>query len=196
MSFGLRAFIGEVERALNPEAVEDSLRGLSSSLRDLTADRCALSRYLETSRVEMSPAGDQTVVLWRGEHYLIRAAIWPTAVHWWPRSWRHVYNPHIAHTHQFAILTVGYLGPGYRMTSYRLDPEPVPGVGERVELRERYDHPPLAVGETRLYAPFTFAHSQRPPTARSVSLSLVAWPPNPCQRPALFVDTDTLKRVA
>lgn len=193
--FGLRAFIGEVEHALNPAAAEDSLRGLSSSLRDLAADRTCLARYIETHPVEMSPLGDQAVVLARGEHYLLRAAIWPASRRWW-RSRADVYHARTAHTHQFAVLTVGYLGPGYGMTSYRLDPSKVPAVGEPVALGERYDHEPLAPGETRLYAPFSFAHTQRPPAARSVSLGLVVWPPNPQHYPQVFIDTDTCRRVA
>ncbi len=184
----LSAFVGEVEH--------DPTVGLSSALRDLAADKSWLGPYLETHPVEMSLCGDQVVTLHRTDAYLIRATIWPTAWRWVPRSTFHVYHPHIAHTHRFSVLTVGYSGPGYGMTSYHVDPDHTPEIGEHVDLYGRYDHEPLRPLETRLYQPFTFAHTQRPPTARSVSLSLIVWSANPQHYPQMFVDTRTQRRVA
>lgn len=191
----LSAFIGEVERPPVPDT-ESRLRELSSGLRDLAADKTWLAPYLESHPVEMSPAGDRVITLHRDDRYLVRATIWPTAWRWVPRSKFHVYHPHVAHTHRFAVLTCGYSGPGYGMTSYHVDPDAVPAVGGNVELFGRYDHEPLAPLETRIYLPFTFAHVQRPPVARSVSLSLIVWTPNPAHYPPLFIDTRTQKRVA
>ena len=93
----LDAFLGEVEHVPPAVSLEDRLRTLTSSLRDLAADTTWLAPYLETHPVEMMPTGDQVAVLARTEAFLIRATLWPTAWRWVPRSTFHVYNTRIAH---------------------------------------------------------------------------------------------------
>jgi hypothetical protein len=83
----------------------------------------------------------------------------------------------VAHNHTMAFLTAGYLGPGYATEIYECDADRLPAeVGARVELRalERTTLPP---GKVMYYRYLADVHTQRPPPALSVSLSLLVLTP-------------------
>lgn len=150
-------------------------------LRKLTCNRAFLADYLlhrltgrSESEVE-SGFGPQAIVLSpvRGNMFL-RANIWP-AEHdlCFKNSGARSFVYGVPHDHNFAFLTSGYLGPGYRSDYYTYDYEAVTGyAGEDAGLRF-VERSALSEGKLMLYRAHLDVHSQLPPESLSVSLNVM-----------------------
>lgn len=142
-----------------------------SFLADLLVDRLA-----GRTRGEVESAfGPQAIVLSpvRGRMFL-RANIWP-AEHdlCFRNSGARAFVYGVPHDHNFAFLTCGYLGPGYRSDYFEYDYEAVSGYpGERAALRF-VERSALHEGKTMLYRAHKDVHSQLPPESLSVSLNVM-----------------------
>jgi hypothetical protein len=90
----------------------------------------------------------------------------------------------VCHDHNFDILTVGYLGPGYTCRSYRYEREGCEGrLGEEVELVDEGLFS-LTNGRVALYRAKQDVHIQLPPGQICVSLNLI--PRGPAQNEMQF----------
>lgn len=110
--------------------------------------------------------------------YLIRANFWPArndAVVRASGTAAFLYD--MAHDHNFAFLTYGYLGPGYWSDYYERDPAAAAGVpGEHAGLRF-IERSCLSHGKLMLYRARRDVHCQLPPDSFSVSLNVLAHDP-------------------
>ncbi|EAQ29503.1 putative ISXo8 transposase [Erythrobacter sp. NAP1] len=147
-------------------------------LADILLDRLAGRTAGEIE----SGYGPQAIVLspLRGSMFL-RANIWP-AEH--DLSFRNsgaktfVYG--VPHDHNFAFLTTGYLGPGYRSDYFEYDYGEVCGLpAEEAGLRF-IERSALYEGKTMLYRAHRDVHSQLPPESLSVSLNVMHVDPAQC----------------
>ena len=140
-------------------------------LADLLLDRLA---GRSAGAIE-SGYGPQAILLSpvRGNMFL-RANIWP-AEHdlCFRNSGARSFVYGVPHDHNFAFLTCGYLGPGYRSEYYEYDYESVCGVpGEDAQLRF-VERSALHEGKLMLYRAHRDVHSQIPPESLSVSLNVM-----------------------
>ncbi len=150
-------------------------------LRRLTNNRSFLAERLldrlagRSAGEAASGFGPQAIVLCpvRGNMFL-RANIWPAEndlcfMNSGARSF--VYG--VPHDHNFAFLTSGYLGPGYRSDYYTYDYDAVAGyAGEDAGLRF-HGRSALEQGKLMLYRAHLDVHSQLPPESLSVSLNVM-----------------------
>ncbi len=154
------------------------LRRLSNN-RTFLADRL-IDRLSGRSVGEPTSAyGPQAIILSplrtgaRGGIFL-RANIWP-AEHdlCFQNSGAKTFVYGIPHDHNFAFLTSGYLGPGYRSDYYTYDYAQVTGYpGEPADLRFA-GRSALEEGKLMLYRAHLDVHSQLPPSSLSVSLNVM-----------------------
>jgi hypothetical protein len=182
---GFADFVARVKSDLDPES-EESILALAPYLRALGRNRAFVADYLARTVAAHDFQRDNQytspmILLARGQHFLVRVAGWPPAgeVDKTPSGEQlHVYEDEhrAAHSHAFALLTVGYWGPGYETDVYECDPAAIRAGGERpgqcVELRSlgRYQ---LSEGTVMYYPAHRVAHVQHPPSAYSISLNLI-----------------------
>jgi hypothetical protein len=94
----------------------------------------------------------------------------------------------ICHNHTFTLLTVGYLGSGYRTEIYRGDPARALGyAGEPFEV-DLIEDTTLPLGKVMLYHPWVHFHRQYQPRELSLSLNLISLAPEANLRNQLLVD--------
>ena len=119
--------------------------------------------------------------------YFVRANVWKTMTVAEQSIPGFQYD--VCHDHNFDILTVGYLGLGYRCRSYTYDREGYEGrLGEAVEL-EPEGLFSLTNGKVALYRAKEDVHIQLPPDRLSVSLNLI--PRSPVQNELQFQFDET-----
>ena len=116
-----------------------------------------------------------SLVLARGANYLIRLVTWdlPQARNGIPSLDEDFYSYGFIHNHNFDLLTVGILGPGYKTLNWRLDTPPqylLPG--EKILLSKSNDDT-LGEGEILFYEKWRDVHAQMPPHEFSMSLNLI-----------------------
>lgn len=119
----------------------------------------------------MNPYTPQVFMLHRSEHYFIRAAIWtpPTG-----RTGEEIFFYEDPHDHNFALLTLGYEGPGYETVLFEYDHENVAGyVGEEVDVRF-LERTRLLRGRVMFYRGSKDIHVQFPSEDLSISINIVA----------------------
>ncbi len=154
------------------------LRRLSNN-RTFLADRLIDRLSGRIAGEPESAYGPQAIILSplrtgaRGGMFL-RANIWP-AEHdlCFQNSGAKTFVYGIPHDHNFAFLTSGYLGPGYRSDYYTYDYAQVTGYsGEDADLRFA-GRSALEEGELMLYRAHLDVHSQLPPASLSVSLNVM-----------------------
>ena len=107
-------------------------------------------------------------------HHLLRANFWPgegdAILH---ASGPAHYFYHIPHDHNFAFLTVGHSGPGYRSRWYEQAVERTAGYpGEPVALR-MVEEGALSQGRMLHYRAGQDVHDQLPPESLSISLNII-----------------------
>jgi hypothetical protein len=119
--------------------------------------------------------GPQAIILspMRGGVFL-RANIWPSERdHCFQASGAESFVYGVPHDHNFAFLTSGYFGPGYKSDYYEYSYEDVAGfAGETPELRF-IERAALSQGKVQLYRAHRDIHSQIPPDSLSVSLNVM-----------------------
>jgi hypothetical protein len=117
----------------------------------------------------------QVILLHAAPTFAIRANFWPAAgdsvvVN----SGTGPFFYGVPHDHNFSVLTLGYLGPGYWSDYFEYEYGDVAGVpGERAALRF-VERSRLAEGKLMLYRKLRDVHSQLPPERLSVSLNILA----------------------
>ena len=108
--------------------------------------------------------------------FAIRSCLWTPAPTGSERS-RELHDRQFSyvtpHDHSFALLTIGYEGPGYVTEIYEYDNEHVMGVeDEAVEIRH-LETTQLSKGKVLYFRPRKDIHVQRHPEALSMSLNLI-----------------------
>ncbi len=119
----------------------------------------------------MNPYTPQVFMLHRSEHYFIRAATWtpPTG-----RAGEEIFFYEDPHDHNFALLTLGYEGPGYETVLFEYDHQNVAGyVGEVVDVRF-LERTRLLRGRVMFYRGSKDIHVQFPSEEFSISINIVA----------------------
>ena len=128
-----------------------------------------------TRQPTLSGYGAQALVLRPANgRYLLRAAFWPARGDAMVRaSGTAPFAYDMAHDHNFAFLTYGYLGPGYWSDYYEFGgvDDALPGDRAGLSFVERSR---LAPGKLMLYRAHRDVHVQLPPDAFSVSLNIMA----------------------
>ena len=136
------------------------LKKLSNN-KDLLIDRAFAELRNSFHFQQTNMYGPQVLLLHATRDYFIRANIWRpvTSV----ESQVPGYRYDLCHDHNFDILTVGYLGPGYGSRSYTYDRATCIGMlGEAVEL-EAQGLFTLTEGKVALYRAKQDIHIQLPP---------------------------------
>ena len=138
---------------------------------------------------ETNVYGPQVLLLHANRHYYIRANIWK------PVSSLEMQVPgfsyDVCHDHNFSILTVGYLGPGYQSRTYTYDNARCVGIsGEAVGLNDEEVFT-LSEGKVALYRAKRDVHIQLPPERLSVSINLI---PNTASQRELQFQIDESSR--
>jgi hypothetical protein len=113
----------------------------------------------------------EVLLLHTTSNYFIRANIWKpiTKVEEQMPGFRY----DVCHDHNFHILTIGYLGPGYRSRAYTYDRTTCVGMlGETVDLTSEGVFT-LTEGKIALYRGKQDVHIQLPPERLSVSINLI-----------------------
>jgi hypothetical protein len=115
--------------------------------------------------------GPQVFMLHRTDKYFVRANVWKPISQMEKAVPDFQYD--ICHDHNFDILTVGYLGPGYCSRTYTYDSSAVVGaLGEKVDLVPGGLFT-LHKGTVALYRAKKDVHIQLPPEELSISLNLI-----------------------
>ena len=180
-AIGLEDFVARFEAARfdtsDPASLIEAAALLSALARDREFLTALVIRELETDLVyqrESNGYSPEVIMLSKSEDFLIRANLWPSAtdeIYRQNRPESFFYN--VPHDHNFNLLTVGYLAPGYESDDYDYDHECVAGYPqEPVRLRFR-GRSRLEEGDVALYRAGRDVHSQLPPEAPSVSLNVV-----------------------
>lgn len=111
--------------------------------------------------------------------FMVRANVWvPPAEIPQDQTWTNeMFYYLVPHDHNFSFLTVGFFGSGYETTIHEYDGNSVLGeLGEKVNLRF-LEHTSLPEGKLMFYRANKDIHSQSHPKEFSISLNLLASPP-------------------
>ena len=163
---------------LNEDTVLECKDPFQAFLNDPSAFSEFLARQISAGQFQLrNPWVPSSFVLHYGKEYTIRANVWnPPVDAANPRDWEDtLYSYKCAHDHNFAFLTGGYYGPGYRTERYEYDPEECrhlkPGDVPRTlrELGQAW----LPKGSMMLYRESRDIHVQHYPTGPSVSVNIL-----------------------
>jgi hypothetical protein len=177
---------------------EDSLADSASKLRQLANNRDLIvnriNRELDdwTTFQADNNYTSQTVMLGGGDDFYIRANMWlPLAALPQDREWQDkLFFYRVPHDHNFSFLTVGHIGSGYETTIWEYDRDGLKGEpGEHVALR-LLERTVLEKGKVMLYRACRDIHSQEHPRDCSISINLIASPPEVLQTTQYMFDTD------
>lgn len=163
--------------ALGAQVLERDLDRSAHVLRRLANNRRFLVEALHAQLQDLpaferrNPYTPQVFMLHVAAHYAVRAAIWmPPA----QRRSDGIFVYEQAHDHNFDLLTVGYLGPGYRTALFEYDHASTAGfVGESVPVRA-LGQQRLAQGRVMLYRGSRDIHVQFPCDDVSISLNVLS----------------------
>ena len=118
----------------------------------------------------------QTFILSSQKAFFVRVNIWAPLQQ---RPGEGLFFYDTAHDHNFAFLTVGYLGSGYRTQISEYDPATLIGyTDERVALRFLEDTK-LPFGKVMFFRQNLDIHTQIPPDELSISLNVLKKPTEP-----------------
>lgn len=154
----------------------DDLDESAMMLRKLYNNRTFLTRTLlaqlrdRTAFEEANPYTPQVFMLHRAKHYFLRAAVWapPTG-----RKGEEIFFYEDPHDHNFALLTLGYVGPGYETVLFEYDHDAVTGtVGETVDVRY-LERTRLSPGRVLFYRDSKDIHVQLPSSDYSISFNVI-----------------------
>lgn len=174
-SIDLEEFIAFLDN-LGDRVLIDQMDESALMLRKLYNNRDFLSRtllkQLENRLVfdSINPYTPQVFMLHRSENYFLRAAVWvPPA----GRPGEEIFFYEDPHDHYFALLTLGYEGPGYETVIFEYDHEKVSGdVGEKVDVRF-LTRVKLPRGRVLFYRDSRDIHVQLPSEDFSISINVV-----------------------
>ncbi|MDT9582027.1 hypothetical protein RS982_12030 [Stenotrophomonas indicatrix] len=179
--------VNEPESALQ---LADALAGLALHphlMRD--AIQKQVRAFLQGNRqVSYTP---QSIILGGSESFYVRANIWtpPRLAGAIREQEERIFSYNLAHDHNFAFLTAGCFGSGYRTEIFDYDPTQVVGyVGERVELTHLEDTT-LPKGKVMFYRERRDIHIQHAPAELSISLNLMLLSPRSQHTEQYFFDT-------
>jgi hypothetical protein len=134
-----------------------------------------------------------SIILFKAPSYTIRANIW-APLDPDPQKQRleaTAYSYFAFHDHNFHFVTAGYLGSGYESVIYRHEFEKDRGeLGAAADLRY-VERTRLRQGDVMVYRAFADVHAQQPPDEVSVSLNLMAHPPEFSGQRQYFFDMET-----
>ena len=193
---GLEEFIALARRQVDvnePESalqLADALAGLALHphlMRD--AIQKQVNAFLQGNRqVSYTP---QSIILGGTESFYVRANIWtpPRLAGAIREQEERIFSYNLAHDHNFAFLTAGCFGSGYRTEIFDYDPSQVVGyVGERVELTP-LEETTLPKGKVMFYRERRDIHIQHAPAELSISLNLMLLSPRSQHTEQYFFDT-------
>lgn len=196
-SIPLHAFIDKASRILVPgeslSALElaDDLAALSmntSLVKD--AIEAQIDAFLSGARqISYTP---QSIILGSGEGFYVRANIWtpPRLSGAIKEQEERIFSYRLAHDHNFAFLTAGYFGAGYRTEIFDYDPDRVVGyIGEEVDLT-LLEETTLPKGKVMFYRERRDIHIQHPPEELSISLNLMLLSDDSQNTEQYFFDTE------
>lgn len=162
--------------ALGERVLQDDLDGSARMLRRLYNNRSflgdlLLQQFADQATFEaLNPYTPQVFMLHRGEHYFLRAAVWAPPE---GRLGEEIFFYEDAHDHNFSLLTLGYLGSGYRTVLFEYEHDRVQGqVGEKVPVTF-LDDTRLSAGRVLFYRPSRDIHVQYPSEDLSISFNIV-----------------------
>jgi hypothetical protein len=177
---------------------EDSIAASADKLRQLGNNQelivARINRELEdwSSFQADNTYTSQTVLLGGGTGFYVRANLWmppaalPEDQEWLDRLF--VYR--VPHDHNFSFLTVGYFGSGYETTIWEYERTGLVGeAGENVALNF-LERTRLQKGKVMMYRACRDVHSQEHPDECSISLNLIACPPEVLEVNQFMFDTD------
>lgn len=152
------------------------LRGLSADPKWLVA-HLAAELVADLDRFQQDNLYDaHTLLLVSDPRYLLRVNLWAPLNHSTPASDPRDFSYGIAHNHNFHLLTIGMLGPGYETDLYRLvETNQLLQAGDSVTLTPT-NRVRLGPGDVLLYEAYCDVHVQHPSAALSVSLNLMTRP--------------------
>jgi hypothetical protein len=163
--------------ALGADVLKTDLDQSACVLRRLYNNRSFLVDVLQSQLADM-PAFEringytsQVFVLHRSEHYFVRAAIWlPRA----DQRSDEVFLYEDAHDHNFNLLTLGYLGSGYRTVLFEYDHAAASGfLGEAVQVKF-LENTGLENGRVMLFRESRDIHVQFPSDEFSISINIIS----------------------
>lgn len=179
--------VNEPESALQ---LADALAGLAQHphlIRDAIQKQA--DAFLQGNRqVSYTP---QSIILAGSESFYVRANIWtpPRLSGAIREQEERIFSYNLAHDHNFAFLTAGCFGSGYRTEIFEYDPSQVVGyVGEPVELTA-LEETTLPQGKVMFYRERRDIHIQHAPTELSISLNLMLLSPRSQDTEQYFFDT-------
>ena len=193
----LEAFIEKAARTLDPGdslsalALADDLAALSMN-EGLVKDaiEAQIDAFLQgTRQISYTP---QSIVLGGGSGFYVRANIWtPTRLTGAIKEQEEkIFSYRLAHDHNFAFLTAGHFGSGYRTEIFEYDPDQITGfIGEEVDLR-LLEHTGLPKGKVMFYRERRDIHIQHPPEELSISLNLMLASEESQNTEQYFFDTE------
>ena len=194
------AYVNEHVDVRDPDSLADS----ASKLRQLSNNTGLIVEKINqelsdwTSFQADNTYTSQTVMLGMANYCYVRANMWmPPAKLPEDREWQDkLFFYRVPHDHNFSFLTVGHFGSGYETTIWEYDRENVKGeVGEQVPLRLS-ERTSLPKGKVMMYRACRDVHSQEHPKECSISINLIASPPEVMQIDQYMFDTDSCRITA
>jgi len=191
------AYVQDKVDIRDEDSIADSaikLRQLANN-RDLIVDRMNHELDDWTSFQTDNFYTSQTMMLGRGNEFYVRANMWlPPAKLSQDQEWQdRLFYYRVPHDHNFSFLTVGHFGSGYETTIWEYDRAGVKGEpGEAVALR-LLERTALTHGKVMLYRACRDIHSQEHPKECSISINLIASPPEIIKTDQYLFDTDSNK---
>lgn len=120
---------------------------------------------------QMNAYTPQVFVLHRSEHYFVRAAIWTPPL---GQRGDEIFFYEDPHDHNFTLLTLGYVGSGYRTILFEYDYAQTEGYDGEVVPARYLEETGLPEGRVMLYRKNRDIHVQLPPEEFSVSINILA----------------------
>jgi hypothetical protein len=180
---------------------EDALAASAAKLRQLSNNRDLIVERINRELADWTTFQtdntytSQTLMLASRKNFYVRANMWlPPAALPRDQEWQdRLFFYRVPHDHNFSFLTVGHFGSGYDTTIWEYDRATVKGEpGEEVALR-LLEKTSLPQGKVMLYRACRDVHSQEHPKECSISLNLIASPPEILKINQYTFDTDACR---
>jgi hypothetical protein len=134
----------------------------------------------------------QSAIIGKKDRFTLRANFW-TIPDTAPRRMERedkILSYREPHDHNFILMTIGHLGPGYRTIIHEYDKSKVVGyAGEKVDLRF-LEETTLPEDKIMIYRPGIDIHTQHYPKKPSISINLIIPPVDEVLRDQYFFDID------
>ena len=160
--------------ALGDRVLLENLDESAAVLRRLYNNRSFLGDILcsqlqdMTGFEEMNGYTPQVFILHRSDHYFVRAAVWTPPAGERSDAMFFYEDPH------FTLLTLGYLGSGYKTILFEYDYASTDGYDGEVVPTRYLEETGLPEGRVMLYRKNRDIHVQLPPDEFSVSINILA----------------------